>query len=194
MDIETASDHALVQRCQRGHEDAPSLLHLRYAERLRALAAKKMSSGLARRVDAEDVVQSVFRTFFRRAAEGQYQVPEGEEIWKLLLVIALNKIRDLGDFHRAARRDMRRTADGATYDQAIESESGQDDSALTILRLVIDEVLETLPPTHRPIIELRIEGYEMAEISERTRRSKRTVERVVQEFRQSLDARIRDRT
>jgi RNA polymerase sigma-70 factor (ECF subfamily) len=194
MDVETASDHVLVQRWQRGQEDAPNLLHLRYAERLRALAAKKMSSGLAQRVDAEDVVQSVFRTFFRRAAQGQYQVPEGEEIWKLLLVIALNKIRDLGDFHRAARRDVRRTADGATYDQAIESESGQDDTALTILRLVIDEVLETLPPSHRPIVELRIEGYEMAEIAERTQRSKRTVERVLQEFRQSLDARIRERT
>jgi DNA-directed RNA polymerase specialized sigma24 family protein len=38
----------------------------------------------------------------------------------------------------------------------------------------------------RRMIELRIEGYEVAEIARLTRRSKRTVERTLQEFRKSL--------
>ena len=137
-------------------------------------------------------MQSVFRTFFRRAAEGQYDVPEGEEIWKLLLVIALNKIRSVGAFHRAARRDVRQTAGGEAFDQAIDAEPGQDEAALTVLRMVIDEVLDALPASHRPIVELRIEGHEVAEIAEQVQRSKRTVERVLQEFRQRLDAQIRE--
>jgi RNA polymerase sigma-70 factor, ECF subfamily len=192
MRISTDSDHSLLQRYRRGQDDAPTHLYLRYAERLRALAARKSSSGLAALVDPEDIVQSVFRTFFRHAAEGHYIVPEGEEIWKLLLVIALNKIRALGNFHRAARRDMRRTVSGEIYDRAVESEYGHDESAAAVLRLVIDEVLETLSPGHRSIIEMRIEGYEMAEIARQTQRSKRTVERVVQEFCQRLDTQIRE--
>lgn len=191
MQIENDSDHSLLKQYRRGFDDAPTQLYLRYAERLRSLAARESSPGLAARIDPDDIVQSVFRTFFRRAAEGQYDVPEGEEIWKILLVIALNKIRGLGDFHRAARRDMRRTVTGETYDRAIEEEAGRQESALTILRLVIDEILNSLPPSHRPIVELRIEGYEVAEIAERTQRSKRTVERVLQEFRQRLDSQIR---
>jgi RNA polymerase sigma factor (sigma-70 family) len=192
MPLEITSDHSLLERYRRGHDDAPTQLYLRYAERLRALAARASSPGLSARVDPEDIVQSVFRTFFRRAAQGQYEIPEGEEIWKLLLVMALNKIRSLGEYHRAARRDFRRTASGEAYDQTFESKTDEDASALTILRLVVDEVLESLPPGHRPIAEMRIEGYEMAEIAEQTQRSKRTVERVLQEFRQRLDAKIRE--
>jgi RNA polymerase sigma-70 factor (ECF subfamily) len=184
------SDRSLLLRFRRGQNDGPTLLYLRYAGRLRALAAAQSAPGLAARVDPEDIVQSVFRTFFRRAAGGQYDVPEGEEIWKLLLVIALHKIRNAGEFHRAARRDVRLTAGGAAYDRALESARGRDEGALTVLRLVIDEILEALPPGHRPIIEGRIEGYEVAEIAEQLRRSKRTVERVLQEFRRKLDAQI----
>jgi RNA polymerase sigma-70 factor (ECF subfamily) len=192
MPDETPSDHSLLRRFRRGQDDGPTLLYLRYAERLRSLAAAQSAPDLAARVDPEDIVQSVFRTFFRRAAEGQYDVPEGEEIWKLLLVIALNKIRTVGAFHHAARRDVRQTAGGEAYDRVVDSKSGQDEGALAILRLVIDEVLDALPPSHRPIVERRIEGHDVAEIAQQVQRSKRTVERVLQEFRQRLDAQIHE--
>ena len=39
----------------------------------------------------------------------------------MLLVIALNKVRTAGAFHRAAKRDIGRTAGGEAYDRAIES-------------------------------------------------------------------------
>jgi RNA polymerase sigma-70 factor, ECF subfamily len=192
MPDETPSDHSLLRRFRRGQDDAPTLLYLRYAERLRALAAAQRSPGLATRVDPEDIVQSVFRTFFRRAAEGQYDVPEGEEIWKLLLVIGLHKIRAVGAFHRAARRDVRQTASGEAYELALGAEACQDESALNVLRMVIDEILARLPPSHRPIVELRIEGHEVSEIAQQVQRSKRTVERVLQEFRLRLDSQIRE--
>src|SRR5262249_23249757 len=190
MTEENHSDHSLLVRLRRGQDDAPTQLYLRYAERLRSLAAAQRSPGLAARVDPEDIVQSVFRTFFRRAAQGPYDVPEGEEIWKLLLVTALHKIRSVGAFHRAARRDVRMTAGGEQYLRALDSESGPDESALAVLRLVIDEILDSLPASHRPIVELRIEGHEVAEIASRVARSKRTVERVLQEFRRRLDSQV----
>src|SRR3954447_25024565 len=101
---EPVSDRSLLRRLQHGQADASTELYLRYAERLLALAAAQSSPELARRVDPEDIVQSVFRTFSRRASLGHYTVPDGEEIWKLLLVIALNKVRAVGAFHRAAKR------------------------------------------------------------------------------------------
>jgi len=192
MDDEARSDHSLLQRFRRGQNGGATLLFLRYAERVRALASAQFSPGLAARIAPDDIVQSVFCTFFRHAAKGQYDVPEGEEIWKLLLVIALHKIRDAGDYHRAARRDVRQTAGGGAYERALNSTRGQDEGAMAVLRLVIDEVLDALPPGHRPIVERRIEGYELGEIAEQLQRSKRTVERVLQEFRRRLDAHIRE--
>lgn len=185
-----ATDRSLLRRLQHGQSDASTELYLRYAERLRALTAAQSSSDLARRVDPEEIVQSVFRTFFRRASLGHYTVPDGEEIWKLLLVIALNKVRATGAFHRAAKRDVRRTVGGEAFERAVESKPGQDESALDFLRMVIDELLDGLPAAHRRIIELRIEGHEVNDIAVTVQRSKRSVERVLQDFRLRLDALI----
>src|SRR4051794_13284001 len=170
------SDRSLLRRVQRGQADASTALFLRYAKRLHAIATSQSSEELARRVDPEDIVQSVFRTFFRRASQGHYAVPDGEEIWKLLLVIALNKVRATGAFHRAAKRDVRRTAGGPAFDRAVESRPGRDGPALETLRMVIEELLEGLPEAHRRIIELRIEGHEVNDIAGAVRRSKRSVE------------------
>src|SRR5262245_47500437 len=106
------SDHSLLCRFRLGSQDAATQLYLRYARRLRKLAAAECSGDLTRRVDVEDIVQSVFGSFFRRARQGLYDVPPGKELWRLLLVIALNKIRAKGAFHRAAKRDVRRTTGG----------------------------------------------------------------------------------
>jgi cation diffusion facilitator family transporter len=64
------------------------------------------------------------------------------------------------------------------------------DDWASLAALVIDEVLEPLPRFYRSIIEMRDEGYQIAEIAEGTRRSKRAVERVLQDFGRKLGAQI----
>ena len=181
-----SSDGSLLRHLQAGNEDAATEIYCRYVHRLQALARAKCPRGLARHVDAEDIVQSVFRCFFRRASQGYYEVPAGDELWKLFLVIALNKIRAHGAFHTAAKRDVRQTEGGELLDAAVASARPEDDAAYVFLRLAVDEALERLPPAHRAIIQLRIEGHEVAEIADKMGRSKRTVERVLQEARQKL--------
>jgi RNA polymerase sigma-70 factor (ECF subfamily) len=182
------SDRSLIRRLRTGSQDAATQLYLRYANRLRMLSRAKCSPDLAARVDAEDIVQSVFRTFFRRAEKGDYNVPDGEDLWKLFLVIGLNKIQSLGTYHRAAKRDVRVSRGGESVDYEAEV---SDATSLSILQMSIDEVLRELPEAHRDIIQLRIEGHEVAEIAERVGRSKRSVERILQEFRKQLAVQIR---
>ena len=55
-----------------------------------------------------------------------------------------------------------------------------------MLRLAVAETLERLPPSQRQVITLRLEGHEVDEISKRTGRAKRTVERVLQQFRDRM--------
>lgn len=178
--LQGATDRSLVRRLQTGNEDAATQLYLRYARRLHALARANTSPALAARVDADDIVQSVFRTFFRRAARGDYEVPNGEELWKLLLVIGLNKIRSVGAFHRAARRDVRVSRGGEALRVAVESGDVGDETSLAILRMVIEEVLADLSPVHQRILNMRIEGHDVASIAADVGRSKRSVERILQ--------------
>jgi len=181
-----AFDHCLMERLHQGDHDAATAIYMRYADRLLGVARRKTPNDLRTRFDPEDVVQSVFRTFFRRAAGGAYAVPEGEELWKLFLVIALNKIRRLGNFHRSAKRDVSKTA--ALIAPAEEGE-GADDS-VRLLQLTIDELLLRCPEHAREMVRLRVEGCDVAEIAARTSRSKRSVERVLQHFRELLTSEL----
>ncbi len=183
---ESTSDRSLLRRFQGGDDDAATALYRRYARRLEALARRQTGAELASRFDADDVVQSVFRTFFRRAAAGLYEVPPGDELWRLLLVLALHKVRDFAVHHRAQKRDVTKTW-GVTPQQADQAGlAASDQVGYDALRMVIDELIVTLPEANRQIIELRIEGHEVKEIAERTGRSNRTVERTLQNFRTAL--------
>lgn len=183
--MEERSDRSLLRRLRRGEDDAATALYLRYAHRLLALTRKQASSELQRQTEPEDIVQSVFLSFFRKAASGMYDVPEGEELWNLLLVITLNKIRAKGNFYRAARRDVRRNAgpDVPENDAALTADS---DQALLELEEVIRELLGQLPAIYAEIVSLRIAGHDIDAIAHETRRSRRTVERALQEFRNQL--------
>ena len=178
-----SSDASLIRRFRTGEGDAATELYKKYAQRLFQLASARVTPDLKQRVDPEDIVQSVFRTFFRRAALGQYEVPNGEEIWKLFLVIGLNKIREVAVHHHAAKRDLRKTTGGESTEHAA---SENDEIALSALRMTIDDLLAPLPKSYREIVELRIEQHEVAEIAEKTHRSKRSVERILREFQQKL--------
>ena len=186
------SDRSLLRRFRGGQPDAATELYLRYAERLRALADKQCAPDLAPRLDPDDIVQSVFRTFFRRAAGGQYDVPEGEDLWNLFTIIALHKIRSAATYHRAAKRDVRASATPLTDPSTEQPLAAPDELALAALRMVIDDLRGALPPSMRPIIQLRIEGHRVEEIAQRTRRSRRSVERALQEFRARLRLLIRE--
>jgi RNA polymerase sigma-70 factor (ECF subfamily) len=174
------SDQSLLQRCSGGSEDAATQLYLRYAQRLGGLVRAQQSAQMVSRLDVEDVVQSVFRSFFRTAHTGVYEVPRGGDLWRLLMTIALNKIRAQGEFHRAAKRDVRLTVNMGSDDPS-ENARNVREATDPFLRVAIDEALQGLLPQQRAIVELRLQGHEVAEIARQVGRSKRTVERSLQQ-------------
>ena len=183
----TSDDTSLLSRYRRGDDDAATALYVKYAARLRRIAAINTSNDLKSRFDAEDVVQSVFRTFFRRASEGYFDVPDGDEIWNLFLVIALNKIRELGKFHRRQRRNVKTTE--SANERSFET---LDSEPLTTLQISIDEVLNGLSPAKRTMVEMRLQGHDIDEIASETNRCTRTIERTLRKFRELLARQIRE--
>jgi RNA polymerase sigma-70 factor (ECF subfamily) len=184
--VASPSDGSLLRRFIDGNQDAARAIYERYAHRLRALARARCSPDLANRLDVEDIVQSVFGSFFRAASRGYYDVPAGEELWKLFLAIALNKIRATGAFHRAAKRDVRLTTSEAEADGLFAALSTGDKAEENLVQLTIADFLEALSPQQQAIVRLRIEGFEVAEVAAKTGRARRTVERVLQDVRRRL--------
>ena len=176
----SATDDSLLRRLAAGQENAADAIYRRYADRIRALARNKLPQHLTARMDADDVVQSVFRAFFQSARRGLYQVMDGEGLWCLLAAVTVNKVRSLHAYHAAARRDARLTV---AFDMNKDELPGLEPE---LMELVVRDVLEQLPATERNAIALRLEGYEVAEIADRMSRSKRSVERSLQNARQHL--------
>ncbi|MCA9262301.1 MAG: sigma-70 family RNA polymerase sigma factor [Planctomycetales bacterium] len=187
-----ASDHSLLRRFRAGEQDAATELYLRYSSRLLGLANRQTSEALSARLDADDIVQSVFRTFFRRVADGCYDVPPGDELWQLLLVLALNKIRSQATYHRAKKRDVGATVSAEQVAGASDASRGDDERSLQILELTVEEALHELPPSHQQMIRMRIEGHSVQEIADETERAKRSVERVLKNFRDRMQKLVQD--
>src|SRR5205823_4573401 len=87
-------------------EPRAELLLEQYARQLTRLAEQHLSRKLAGRLDGEDVVQSVFRTFFRRCARGDFRLSSAAELWRLLVQITVCKARAKARYHTAEKRDV----------------------------------------------------------------------------------------
>ena len=189
--LSESTDGSLLRRYKTGDQAAATRLYLKYAHRLHGLAVAQTGQDLKTRIDPEDIVQSVFRTFFRRAKDGHYQVPDGEELWKLFLVIGLHKIRDAATYHRAEKRSAQKTtsldSEGLKF-----AATAPDELAENTLQMVIDELLQNLSSSQKEIIMLRLEGMIVDDIAESTKRSRRTVERTLQKFRELLQHQLED--
>lgn len=178
------TDKSLVRRYRAGEDDAATALYRRYARRLRGLVAKQCCREFSSRFDPDDVTQSTFRMFFDGVRRDAYDAPASGEIWGLLVTLALTKVRNLVDHHTARKRDVRSTGPASEFDPAAVAD--RDDTAAAFLRLVVDEQMAALPARSREIVRLRLEGHEVNAIADRTGRSPRTVERVLQRFRNLL--------
>lgn len=165
-----------VERWRNGDERAARWLVERYAQRLTALAGKHLSQKLGARVDSEDIVQSVFRTFFHRAARGEFRIENSVALWQLLVKITLAKVRSEARRHGAAKRDMDaetgRTMD-AWLPEAIASEPGPGEAAALVD--LVESLLDGLPAKVCDIFTLHLEGHSRTEIAQRLQISRQTV-------------------
>jgi RNA polymerase sigma-70 factor (ECF subfamily) len=180
----------LMAHLRQGDEEAAAIVWERFAHRLTALAATRLPGLLGAKVDPDDVVQSVFRTFFARQAGGQLDPESWDHLWTLLTVLTVRKCGHRVKHFRAARRDIRR-----------ESHPGPERSSATdwdvaapvptpaeavLLAETLHQLLQELREDQRPIVLLRLQGYSLQEISSQVGCTERTVERVLKGVRERL--------
>lgn len=190
MDGESAE---LVTRWRNGDEQAADELFRRYAGRLLALAQSRLSDKLALRVDAEDVVQSVYRSFFVHARAGRYIFERSGDLWKLLVAITLHKVRGQAEFHAADKRALDReqaAPNGAADWQGLSVPAlTRQPTPLEAAALAdeLEQVMRHLESPQRKMFELRLQGYSLEEIAAECDCSVRTVKRGLSLIRQVLE-------
>lgn len=181
-------DRTLANEAIEGDRQAFDEIFGRYSEKLIRLARSRISDRLAARIEAEDVVQSVFRTFFGRMQEGRFQFNEENDLWKLLVSITLNKLRNQVDWHTAAKRDVsaEQPLSGATSSLNAFDVDGETPSPEAVVAFVdlLEHFMAELRDGDRKILELRLQGLTQDEIAHEVGCTERTVRRVLERIRQ----------
>jgi RNA polymerase sigma-70 factor (ECF subfamily) len=103
----------LITRLQGGEHEAAQEVFQRFARQLIALARRQLGHLLSGKVDAEDVVQSAYKSFFIRSREGQVAASNWQGLWRLLALITVRKCADRVEYFRTDRRDVRREVNPA---------------------------------------------------------------------------------
>jgi RNA polymerase sigma-70 factor (ECF subfamily) len=172
-----------------GDPDAAEVLFDRYALRLVRVAEQHLSRRLAGRLDGEDVVQSVFRTFFRRAEAGEFRIDTSEQLWRLLVRITVLKARAKARHHTAGLRDATaEVGEGASGIVAGVPDGEPGPTEAVALVDQIEALLRGLPHAYARVLELRLAGDSVTEVAERLGLSRQGVHRMLGLLRDRLRA------
>jgi RNA polymerase sigma-70 factor (ECF subfamily) len=178
---DTPAAGELVERVRAGDPRAAEELFVRYARRLTRLAEEHLSRKLAARLDGEDVVQSVFRTFFQRTARGEFRIDSSSQLWRLLVKITVLKARAQGRRHAADKRDVGAEAAAggdAWLQEALTREPGPEEAAALVDQ--VEHLLRGLPALYCHVLEMRLEGHSVADVAARHGVSRQTVYRALE--------------
>jgi RNA polymerase sigma-70 factor (ECF subfamily) len=183
----------LLARWREGDEQAASELVRRYADQLIALTRSRLPKKVASRIDPEDVMQSVYRSFFAGAREGQYDLRQGGDLWRLLVSITLHKLYKRLRHNAADKRAVDREQRLGNHDVAAVEDHmrSQEPSPAEAAALAdeLEQVMRQLDPVQRRVFELRLQGYNLDEIAAETRYSQRTVCRILDLIKELLQRR-----
>ena len=187
----------LLAKWRAGDARAANELFSRYSLRLIALARRRLSAKVAQRVDAEDIVQSAYRCFCVAARDDRIVLGRSGDLWRLLAAITLNKLCKQVDYHRAGIRTVDRDqafggdSSLAALGAAAAANSPSPSEVIAVIE-ELEQVLKGLPPHHRQMVEMRLQGYRIEEIAKAAELSERFVRRVLSEVKERLKRRYDD--
>lgn len=177
---------------------AAARIQQRYSGEIHSIVERRLQGAVRRRVDAEDVAQDTFGSFFVRVQAGQYDLPNRSRLGGLLARMADHKVKAVIRRNLRKRRDVRAECHAG---------AGAEDSCRDLLQLapaaearpddmVASKEIESILLQSLKSEELvqvavwRREGCSNTEIASRLGCTERTVERKLVEIRERLGRRL----
>jgi RNA polymerase sigma-70 factor (ECF subfamily) len=155
----------LIRRVRAGDQAAAAELVRTYEPAIRRAVRYRLADAhLGNVLDSMDICQSVLGSFFVRAASGQYELEQPEQLLKLLVTMARNKLVAQGRRQFAQRRDQRRVELAGDGERNIAAAQATPSRALAA-RELLDEVHRRLSPDERQLVDWRNEGLEWTDIA-----------------------------
>jgi RNA polymerase sigma-70 factor (ECF subfamily) len=178
-----------IRRVRGGDEQAAADLVRQYEPTIRrVIRFRLVDARLNSALDSMDICQSVLASFFARAASGQFEFDKPDDLVKLLVTMARNKLASQARRERADRRDNRRARAALDEDRLAGREATPSQQVAT--QELLREIQNRLTPDERQLVEVRNEGLDWAAIAARLgesevvlrKRLSRALDRVTREL------------
>jgi RNA polymerase sigma factor (sigma-70 family) len=155
-----------IRRVRAGDEEAARELVERYEPVIRREVRMRLRDPrLFSQFEWTDVCQSVMASFFVRAAAGQYDLGQPEDVLRLLVVMTRHKLSNQRRRNQAERRDYRRLEACTPEFLDARSEQAPTPSRMVAGRELLEEFRRRLSDEERQVADLRGQGREWAEIA-----------------------------
>ena len=154
----------LIRRVVGGDEEAAARLVQEFEPVIRRDVRARLRDSRARsEFDSMDICQSVLATFFVRAAAGQYDLKEPDDLINLLLTMTRNKVAEKVRRQHRLRRDSRRTV-GGVEELAL---AGLDPTPSSVVadKELLEQARQRLSEEERQLVELRGQGLSWEEVA-----------------------------
>lgn len=181
----------LLARYRAGEAAAADEIFQRYLERLTKLARARLSQRLASRTDADDVVQSAWRSFFVGAREDRFALHRSGDLWRLLVSIVMHKLYRQVRHHQADSRSVSREepqVPGNVRELPFVDKQPTADEAVALAELV-ESCLKEFDVVKCEIFERRLQGELIEDIALALDYSERTIRRKLEEIRKVVGER-----
>lgn len=157
----------LMRRIREGDSEAAAELVRLYEPAIRrAVRFRLTDTRLQAAFDSMDICQSVLGSFFVRAASGQFDVDQPQQLRGLLVAMAQKKLAMQVRHQRAQRRDHRRVVSSPAEDLAVRG-SDPTPSRQLQARELLKQVQDKLSPEEQQVVNWRNEGMRWEEIAVR---------------------------
>jgi RNA polymerase sigma factor (sigma-70 family) len=183
------ADDSLLRRVNAATDSGAERVDQEFRPQLEALAARGMDRRLSRRESPEDVVQSVLRTVFRHAAQGEYKFEHRGELWRLLETVTRHKILKHAEYHRAKKRTPA-AEEERDADTLFARTPTADQEA--VAKDLVAKILEGLDSTYAEILAFLEEGHSERAIAERLGCTRRAVTTKIDRLRKRLEKLLKD--
>jgi RNA polymerase sigma-70 factor (ECF subfamily) len=174
-----------VSRLDTATESAAADIDEQYRARLCLLVQREMNRRYRRKEDPEDVVQSAFRTFFRRKAKGEFHIDGSGDLWRLLATITRRKllkhVEKLGSGKRNPQREECVEADELRGRDPTPEEAA-------IVTDLIEAALAGRNETYAAVLHLRLKNCTEEEIAATLGYSRHSVRSKLNAIRQRLQS------
>lgn len=189
--MESQFSRFLLDRYQRGESQSADEIWSRYARRLAGLVRQRLSDRLRTKIDSDDILQTAFFDFFKKADRDEIDWQKEGDLWRLLAAIATNHVKREVEYFSAAKRDASKELVFNPTDvvHAVGGLDGaQEQAAANKLNELLDFVLRNENSLTARIVRDRLVGKTTSEIAATTGRSERTVRRMLQMLKARLIA------